>query len=350
MDQPASTVASRGREQDQGAPPGSGRADRLPVPVWIIAAAFVVLELAVSGRYGFMQDELYFIEAGRHLAFGYIDQPSLMPLLDKTTSIFGLHPAAILVIPALAGGAVVVIAARCAWVFGAGHLGQAIAALATACMPVLLGADHVGNTTPIELLAWAAVVLSVSMALLRGKHRWWVGAGLAAGLGLEDNNLVVLLLLALGAGVALTMYRAALRTRWPWIGVAVAGAIWLPNLIWQAANGWPQLAMASALHHENSSAADYAGGLPAQLLYVGLLAVPIFIAGLILLFRTRELRFIGIAFAIVVVYVLAWVPGRPYYADGLAPPCSRPVPWPPSAGSCGLAVRGCERPPRWPRR
>jgi len=43
-------------------------ADRVPLPAWLIAAALVAVELAVSGRYGFMQDELYFIEAGRHLA------------------------------------------------------------------------------------------------------------------------------------------------------------------------------------------------------------------------------------------------------------------------------------------
>ncbi len=52
------------------------------------------------------------------------------------------------------------------------------------------------------------------------------------------------------------------RTRWPWLGAGLAAVIWAPNVIWEAANGWPQLAMASALHHENTSPADYAGGLP----------------------------------------------------------------------------------------
>ena len=52
-------------------------------------------ELAVSGRYGFLQDELYFIEAGRHLAFGYVDQPPLAPLLTRVTGILGVSPTAI---------------------------------------------------------------------------------------------------------------------------------------------------------------------------------------------------------------------------------------------------------------
>ena len=73
-----------------GPPPLAAQApvratDRVPVLVWVIAAVFVAVELAVSGRYGFLQDELYFIEAGRHLAFGYVDQPPLAPLLTRVT-------------------------------------------------------------------------------------------------------------------------------------------------------------------------------------------------------------------------------------------------------------------------
>ncbi len=114
----------------------------------MIGAAFVAVELAVSSRYGFMQDELYFLVAGHHLAFGYVDQPPLAPLLTRITDLIGVSPTAIRIVPALAGGAVVVLAARLAALFGAGLLGRVLAALAMACAPVLIGADHVANTTP----------------------------------------------------------------------------------------------------------------------------------------------------------------------------------------------------------
>ena len=48
-------------------------ASRRPVPrlgITLIAAAAFLLELAVSGRYGYVRDELYVLSAGRHLAFG----------------------------------------------------------------------------------------------------------------------------------------------------------------------------------------------------------------------------------------------------------------------------------------
>ena len=293
--------------------------DRVPVLAWVVGAVFVAVELALSGRYGFQQDELYFIVAGHHLAFGYVDQPSLVPLLTRITGALGVSPTAVRIIPALAGGVVVVVAAKLAALFGGGRFGRVLAALATACAPFLLGATHIGNTTAPELLAWALVVLCVSTALLRDRPRWWLGAGVAAGAGLETNNLMLTLLAGLGLGVLVSAHRSVLRTRWPWLGAAIAAALWVPNLAWQATHGWPQLAMASALHHQNITPADYAGALPAQVLYLGLLVAPLVIAGFVTLWRTPELRFIAVTATLIVVYVLAWVPGKVYYTDGMAP-------------------------------
>ena len=151
--------------------------DRVPVLAWVIAAVFVAVELAVSGRYGFLQDELYFIVAGHHLAFGYVDQPPLAPLLTRITGLLGVSPTAIRIVPALAGGAIVIMTARLAALFGAGRFGRVLAALITACAPVLLGAVHIGNTTPLDLLAWTAILLCVSTALLRHRPRWWLACG-----------------------------------------------------------------------------------------------------------------------------------------------------------------------------
>jgi hypothetical protein len=294
--------------------------ERIPRLAWVIAAVFVAVELAVSDRYGFQQDELYFLVASHHLAFGYVDQPPLAVLLARTTDIFGTNPTAIRILPALAGGAIVVIAARIAALFGAGKSGRCLAALTMAGAPVLLGACHIGNTTPYDLLAWAVVLLCVATALLRDRPRWWLGAGAAAGVGLENEYLVTILIGALVAGIVLTgAHRRVLAAPWPWLGGLLALAIWAPNLGWQFAHGWPQLTMAGALHRQNTSSADYIAGLPGQLVYTGVPGVPLVIAGFGRLYRTRDLRFFGVAATLVVVYVLAWVPGKIYYSDGMLP-------------------------------
>jgi 4-amino-4-deoxy-L-arabinose transferase-like glycosyltransferase len=313
--------AIRGTAADEsGTVPAIRHDDRVPLAAWVIAAANVVVMLAVSDRYGFQQDELYFLVASHHLAFGYVDQPPLAVLLARTTDLFGVNPAAIQILPALAGGAMVVLAARLAALFDGGRAARVIAALAVAIAPVYMGTNHIGNTTPYDLLAWTVVTVCVAMALLRDRPRWWLGAGVAAGIGIEDEYLILTLLAALVIGILVTpAHRAVLKTRWPWLGGVIALVIWLPNLVWQFANGWPQLTMASALHQQNTSAADYISGLPLQLAAAGLLGIPLVIAGFIMLWRAAQLRFLAVAATLIVLYVLVWIPGKVYYADGILP-------------------------------
>jgi hypothetical protein len=47
---------------------------RISRPIWFVAIGAVALELAVSPLYGYQRDELYFLAAGRRLAWGYLDQ------------------------------------------------------------------------------------------------------------------------------------------------------------------------------------------------------------------------------------------------------------------------------------
>src|SRR6516162_11102473 len=209
MDQPAApdTASPAGLPAAPASP-----SDRVPVLEWLIGATFAAIELALSGRYGFQQDELYFVEAGRHLAFGYVDQPPLVPLLTRVTDLLGVNPTAVRIVPALAGGAVVVIAARFAVLFGAGRFGRILAALLAACAPLVVALAHLGITGSPDFLAWAVVLLCVTTALRQDRPRWWLGGGLAAGIGLEDNNLMLLLLICLAAGIFCTGHRRVLGT------------------------------------------------------------------------------------------------------------------------------------------
>jgi hypothetical protein len=91
--------------------------------VLAIAGATLVAHLAVAWRHGFFRDELYFIDCGRHPAFGYVDQPPLVPLVAAATQLFGHCLVALRAVAGLAhAGTVVVCAALAGLVAGEAKL------------------------------------------------------------------------------------------------------------------------------------------------------------------------------------------------------------------------------------
>ena len=118
--------------------------------------------MAVSARYGYVRDELYFLAAGQHLAFGYVDQPPLTPLLARVSALAtGNTLVGLRVLPALGLAALVVLTAAMSRLLGAGRTGQLLAALATATCGEYLGAMHELTTTEPDFLFWAVTLLLV---------------------------------------------------------------------------------------------------------------------------------------------------------------------------------------------
>jgi 4-amino-4-deoxy-L-arabinose transferase-like glycosyltransferase len=210
-------------------------------PVILVALVAIAVLLFFAGEYGLHRDELYFIVAGRHPDFGYVDQPPLTPLFNAASAaVFGVSTAGIRILPAFAFAAVVLLTAAIAGEFGGGRRAQTIAAV-TIAVSGFIDAGHLNTTATYDVLGWTVCLLLVIRTLRGGDERGWLLAGLAAGIALENKNLIVFLGAGLAAGILIERRLDVLRSRWLWAGLGLAFLIWLPNLVWQAQHGFPQL-------------------------------------------------------------------------------------------------------------
>jgi 4-amino-4-deoxy-L-arabinose transferase-like glycosyltransferase len=290
------------------------------LPVSALAILLLVIWLALANQYGFHRDELYFIVAGQHPDWGYVDQPPLTPLASAfMASLLGLSPLSVRILPALAIAVVIGVTAAIAREYGGGTRAQLIS-VAIASGSALLGLGHLDSTTTFDVLAWSLVTWLV-IRLLRGADpRTWLLVGVVAGIGLQNKNLVVLLGIGLFIGLLLARRWEVLRTGWLWAGIGIAVLIWLPNVAWQAMNGWPQVGM-SGVVSSRSSLGDAVLIVPFQLIMAGPLLWPLFLAGLWWLLRSpasMPWRTIGWAYLAALVVTIA-VRGQVYYATGLYP-------------------------------
>jgi 4-amino-4-deoxy-L-arabinose transferase-like glycosyltransferase len=288
----------------------------VPWPVLLIAGSMVAALLVLSGSYGFHGDEMYFVVAGQHPAFGYVDQPPLTPLLSAAAvALFGVSPTAVRILPAIEMGLVVVLIALIVRDLGGTRRAQVLAAT-TAALSGYLAAGHLDTTTEPDLLAWA-IVLWLVVELLAGADRClWLAVGLVAGIGLENKDTLLFLGAGLAAGLVLTRRWDVVRSRWAWAAIGIALLLWAPNLAWQAMNGWPQLTMAQAI---SQYADDNRGQIvPLLWLFSGPFLFPVSAAGLAWVLRSQaaaQWRAIGIA-ALVGLSLVVVSGGKAYYAIG----------------------------------
>jgi 4-amino-4-deoxy-L-arabinose transferase-like glycosyltransferase len=293
-----------------------------PLVVWVgvIAAAQAALLIATSTRYGYHRDEMYFIVSGSHPAFGYPDQPPLVPLLCWAMNHLMAGSLLVLRLPsAAAAAATTLIAGLVAREVGGSSRAQVISALCTASSGFALATGHFVTTTTFDLLSTTALCWLLIRALLRHSGRSLLGAGVVAGVGCEAKPQVALV------AVVAVVILAVLGPRWPfrsgWLALAIVAAAVIagPYVVWQATHGWPQLTVAGNV--AGSAEGGRAGFIPFQLVMVSPVLVPVWIAGLIAPFRRpalRDVRFLPWLYLVLAVAYLVGN-GKAYYLASFYP-------------------------------
>lgn len=315
------------RSSDSADQPAAEPESPVPGVAWgpVLAVAGVVgLALLIASRnYGYFFDEAYFVVAGRdHLAWGYFDQPALVPAL--AAAIHHLAPDSLIMLrlPAtVAAVAGTILTALIARELGGGRGAQVLASIGYALSSAVI-LCHWLATYSLDPAFWTAIVwLVIRWARLnaagRPDDRLLLYAGLVTVFSLQTKFLVPALWVALVLGASVFGPRRLVTRPALWLGGAVAALATIPNLVWQHQNQWPYTHMSEVVAAEfpgpgrflwdSASGAGLAVGLP--LLLIG---VPALLIGT----RFRTYRFAGAALVLVFLAYLA-SSGRSYYACGL---------------------------------
>lgn len=325
---PDAGLRSQGYEVGSG-PAGTRSAGGLPpfavVPVLAIAMALGLFLVLTAGQWDYHGDELYFLAAGRHLDWGFADQPPLLPLLARMTeivspdSLLGLRLPAIVVTTAGT-----VLTAQLARELGGHRRAQGLAAATCAVSPQMAVTGRFLLTPTVDVFLWTLTILLIVRWVRCRTDRWLLLAGAVVALALQGKYLITVLCLACLASAVLVGPRDLLRRPLLWCGVLLAILITLPSALWQSQHDWPQLRLVGIVQYE---VAEWGGGrlafLPLAALTAGLVGAALAYRGLVtLLFASdlREYRFLGVAAAVVVAVFLAGG-GRYYYCAGIFPLC-----------------------------
>jgi dolichyl-phosphate-mannose-protein mannosyltransferase len=278
-----------------------------------IAGSMLLVHLITGHRYGFHRDELATLDDARNLAWGYVAYPPVTPFFGRISLIlFGTSLTGFRFFAALVDAIAVLLAGLVARELGGSRRAQMLAALAT--IPFCLAAGTLMQYVSFDYFAWVLVTFCLARICRSNDPRWWLGVGAAIGFGMLTKYSMAVCVAGIGAGVLFTQLRQHLKSKWLWLGAAVAVLMFVPNLLWQVHHHFVSLDFLRHIHERDVRIGRTKDFLPDQVLLT-LLAAPLALLGLWFYFASRHggnFRALGwlyiVAFAVFLV-----AQGRGYY-------------------------------------
>ncbi len=290
----------------------------------LLALLRILLQVPTNGLYGFHQDELVTMDiATRQLAWGYVAWPPVTPFLARVAmELFGLSPVGLRFFAVLSEANVMVLVGLMVRDLGGGRWAQILAVVAVATSPNSIVQGGLFQYETFDYLCWVVLAYMAVHLLKTEDPRWWLGIGAAIGLGMMTKYTIAFSVAGLIVGTLATRNRRYLRSRWLWLGTALALAIWLPNLVWEIQNHGVSLYFLASIHTR-----DVQSGLTSSFLTVQLLfnfnPVMLFlvIAGLYYFFFApggQRFRLMGWMYVVPFILLLL-VQGKGYYLAAAYP-------------------------------
>jgi hypothetical protein len=166
-----------------------------------------------------------------------------------------------------------------------------------------------------DFLFWTGAYYLLIRVARTGDGRTWLWMGLVLGFGLFNKVGLLVLGLALIAGLAATQHRRHFADKRLYLAGLIALVFLAPYALWNLANDWPTVEFIQNAKRYKISTTPPTGFLAENILEANPVTLPLWLGGLAWLFvarRARRFRIVAIMFVVTWV-VLVLQKSKPYY-------------------------------------
>ena len=291
--------------------PSGGAARRAFVMAAAVIAAMTVLRIVYASAIELRTDEAYYWTWSKEGALSFLDHPPMIAWLIRFgTAIFGDTALGVRF-----GGIVAMLVTQLLLadiVRRLTHDPRAIVFAVLMPEAALYYGLLMAKVAPDVAMIPFAVAMMWSLVRLAqgGDGRWWLVAGLFAGLSMLSKFTAIMFAPAVAAFLLVPDWRWRwLRSPYPYLAVLVAMAVFSPVLIWNAQHDWASFRFQGVRATANygislRTIGDYIG---LQFGLVGFVMLPVVLTGLVLTawrgYRTREPVAILLSTAVLVPFL-----------------------------------------------
>lgn len=262
---------------------------------WVLFAILTLLtaiHVYLALHFPLSEDETYYWEWSRRLAWGYYDQsPGIAWVIRGFCNLFGDNEVGIRMGSILSSLLTQVIAFFLARdLFG--KRAAFFSVVPFALSPIALAGGFLATYDSLLVLFWTAGLYFLSRCLFFGSRIGWLGVGICFGLGLQSKYLMALF------GFCLLLYcvfvsgeRKWLKSSLAWASFLFGSLLLLPNILWLSANGWITLSHVSNLTSKTTNkgfVTRFGDYLATQAAIVGPVCFLLFLAAAIWLFKRAK--------------------------------------------------------------
>ena len=178
----------------------------------------LLLHFFTNHQYGYFRDELYYLECGERLDWGYADQSPLIAVIAKTARLMGDSLFAIRFFPAVAGAALVFLTGIITRELGGRRFAIILSAVLVLVAPYFIAISTILTMNVFEPLLWMGCAYTLIRIVKTNNQKLWLWFGLIAGVGLMNKHSMAFFGFALIAGLVVTRERKHLFSKWLLLG------------------------------------------------------------------------------------------------------------------------------------